>query len=208
MRKEWPKILRKGVASSSSSRLLTPGTRGRRRLSQCGNHLWETWFDKFAPLSAKLLVHIEQKNRGGPRWQTVRGKRRTFSPVTRNGRPKLVNVRQHLSDCCPVFLTSSPFPSFVKIISSIPRRKGGKGTVLGDREVYIKYRRKLIATKCSTFEMIFLTQRHRSRAISEKCNKILHKIILSLSLWAINASPFGERQLSERRQSYEWNVEA
>lgn len=62
--------------------------------------------------------------------------------------------------------------------------------------------------KCSTFEMIFLTQRHRSRAISEKCNKILHKIILSLSLWAINASPFGERQLSERRQSYEWNVEA
>lgn len=107
------------------------------------------------------------------------------------------------SDCCPVFLTSSPFPSFVKIISSIPRRKGGKGTVLGDREVYIKYRRKLIATKCSTFEMIFLTQRHRSRAISEKCNKILHKIILSLSLWAINASPFGERQLSERRQSYE-----
>lgn len=49
-------------------------------------------------------------------------------------------------------------------------------------EVYIKYRRKLIATKCSTFEMIFLIQRHRSRAISEKCNKILHEIILSLSL--------------------------
>lgn len=113
----------------------------------------------------------------------MRGKRRTFSPVTRNGRPKLVNVRQHLSDCCPLFLTSSPFPPFVKIISSIPRRKGGKVTVLGDREVYIKYRRKLIATKCSTFEMIFLTQRHRSRAISEKCNKIrLHKIILSFSL--------------------------
>lgn len=70
--------------------------------------------------------------------------------VTRNSRPKLVNVRQHLSDCWPVFLIEGSLLS----ISVFVRKNNIR--FLEEERFYEpfwelwKYRRELITTKTGT----------------------------------------------------------